>query len=621
MKGTNVLLLAFAFCTCRADTERMEATVYGIRCGAAEGLCLVQEDECNTMRLIGDDDCPSNTFCCQAESPPTESNRTDKMWPGTTGQQPSVVVPEMEDSDANTSQEGEEEADLRKENMDRNDTLQIFPEELTSDEVITDYDILELAERGRVCRSRAKCPRFSGVCKKSCEIWETVIPRGCRGNSCSCCLAGCATKKGCSKKGGVCRETCYFSERRLKKGCIGNGCSCCVPLDCQPQPSCTDNRGICKSQCDTTEVIIGHGCRGKGCTCCAPDVCYPTPDCPGYCTKHCHGIVSPQRCGNSNCVCCLDCQAKSTCTDNGGSCKVQCDASEVVIADGCHGNGCTCCAPDVCYPSPSCPGQCTKHCHGVISSRACGNGNCVCCLDCYPSPTCSHLGGECKGKCSKWEYELRDGCSGAGCKCCIANVPDCTGHVSCPHDCILPPRCTVGHQGEQCSDQQPGCACCASDNQRTSCSNQRGVYQTECKDTEAVVFGLRQDGRFCCVSESNFNFCPRTQACPGTCSKQCNNVISPVQCNGKGCLCCLDCYPTSKCSDQHGKCRAVCACGERELPGGCQGNGCKCCVAYVPDCSTGSSCAGHCTFGPLCTAVSKGAKCGNTPGCSCCASA
>ncbi|XP_042220234.1 balbiani ring protein 3-like isoform X4 [Homarus americanus] len=470
------------------------------------------------------------------------------------------------------------------------------------------------------CNAKTNCKNFGGSCKSVCKDTEVVIKDGCDRDGCFCCapdFVGCPATSECP---GRCTDTCQGVVSSVQ--CLGGNCTCC--LDCKVTPSCEKQHGSCKADCSCGEVELPGGCTGNGCKCCVPQVpqCSSGNQCSGTCLYGplCTGDLRPGSCtGEVGCACCRECKTKTNCKDFSGSCKSVCKDTEVVIKDGCDGDGCFCCAPDFvgCPATSECPGRCTDTCHGVVSSVQCLGGNCTCCLDCKVTPSCEKQHGSCKADCSCGEMELPGGCTGNGCKCCVPQVPQCSSGDQCSGTCLYGPLCTGDLRPGSCTGEV-GCACCRECKAKTTCQNFDGSCKSVCKDTEVVIKdGCDGDGCFCCAPD--FAGCPATSECPGRCTDTCQGVVSSVQCLGGNCTCCLDCKMTPSCEKQHGSCKADCSCGELELPGGCTGNGCKCCVPQVPQCSNGNQCSGKCLYGPLCTGELSPGPCSGEAGCACCA--
>lgn len=124
------------------------------------------------------------------------------------------------------------------------------------------------------------------------------------------------------------------------------------------------------------------------------------------------------------------------------------------------------------HPSPTdCPS--TQVCAGASSKVVCGwvrrEGSChVSCLlnisfplptDCGPTDECTQAKGKCKSVCGCGEHELANGCTGAGCKCCIADIPDCPLKQNGCKSCMFTPLCTGSAPTEFCPSG-PDCSCC-----------------------------------------------------------------------------------------------------------------------------------------------------------------
>ncbi|KAK3872488.1 hypothetical protein Pcinc_022436 [Petrolisthes cinctipes] len=256
-----------------------------------------------------------------------------------------------------------------------------------------------------------------------------------------------------------------------------------------------------------------------------------------------------------------------------------------------------------CKPKKSCrgKGRCKKRCKGnetVIANGCKGKKYCQCCVrGCKTKKRCE---GTCRKKCEVWETEksVRKGCKGDGCVCCVKKevVP------------VIPKP-----KPEPQPQPQPECK------NADHCTQHKGTCKPRCEQTESVVVGACE-GRscFCCVEEKEIG-CPRSQFCPGECTTSCKNVVANVTCPGLNCLCCLKCSLSIQCRERRGSCKADCACGEEEMPGGCTGAGCKCCIPHVDECN-GNCGSGECIYTPLCKeeSVVVGGGCSGGPGCGCC---
>nr|XP_045618763.1 uncharacterized protein LOC123770702 [Procambarus clarkii] len=250
----------------------------------------------------------------------------------------------------------------------------------------------------KACRQGSKCLKKGGTCKKSCSKNENEIPKGCKGG-CRCCSSsssasssgGCKVKKTCKKLGGACKTSCSSGETDAGKGCKGRNCRCCVAGSgggkCQLKSSCEALKGSCKALCSATDVLIPDGCQGAACHCCVSKIvgCPSSSECPGRCMASCPGVLSTASCLGSTCSCCLDCKSSSECKDANGVCRAECSCGEKELRDGCSGNGCKCCIPDVpkCSGGSRCSGECVYGplCTGaVLSNVTCsGQTGCACC--------------------------------------------------------------------------------------------------------------------------------------------------------------------------------------------------------------------------------------------------
>lgn len=239
---------------------------------------------------------------------------------------------------------------------------------------------------------------------------------------------------------------------------------------CKTRPSCKNNDGICKKSCKKWQSPISSGeCKGKStCHCCAP-VCAPKRRCGkkgGTCRKSCSSKENEVDGGcKSGCRCCMpikECVPNARCNLQRGRCKTRCEDTEIVVVNGCDGKGCVCCAQESlkCPQTPSCPGYCARSCPGVVSSARCAGTACLCCLDCRANSVCKEKHGMCKPRCSCGEKEIPSGCSGDGCKCCVADIVQCQKSPMCSGYCIFKPLCTGDIRDETCG-QTPGCACCS----------------------------------------------------------------------------------------------------------------------------------------------------------------
>nr|XP_053635073.1 keratin-associated protein 5-5-like [Cherax quadricarinatus] len=244
---------------------------------------------------------------------------------------------------------------------------------------------------------------------------------------------GCRLLSKCKKERGACKKSCERGEKEVRKGCKGKGCRCCSTGDnsekgsCKPVKKCKKRGGTCKSSCSGQESDAGTGCQG-GCRCCLPAA---------------------------------DCTSTNKCRTLGGTCKARCTFTEQMVPDHC-GGGCFCCVAEMkgCPNTPACLGRCSQSCPGLVSNIPCLGSTCTCCLDCQITPACQMRNGACKEKCSCEEEELPGGCTGKGCKCCVAHTVQCSAESQCSGQCVFRPLCTGALNTTTACAGDTGCSCC-----------------------------------------------------------------------------------------------------------------------------------------------------------------
>lgn len=82
-------------------------------------------------------------------------------------------------------------------------------------------------------------------------------------------------------------------------------------------------------------------------------------------------------------------------------------------------------------------------------------------VKCKPKKHCKNARGVCKHKCNKRENEIKKGCKGKKCKCCVKKVKGCKTEEECKHHggvCTMEDHCYHGHfVTKGCKS---GCVCC-----------------------------------------------------------------------------------------------------------------------------------------------------------------
>ncbi|XP_042883780.1 uncharacterized protein LOC122260526 [Penaeus japonicus] len=223
-----------------------------------------------------------------------------------------------------------------------------------------------------------------------------------------------------------------------------------TPIPCDATADCEFLQGQCRLSCPQG-TQVAPGCRGP-CVCCVPDgLCLNTssecrdvggtcvlsgPQLPSLCDA-----VDLNLCSPDSCACCVDCkkQTDPVCKARyDGSCKAECNASELPL--GTCQEGCNCCG---CQTSGECGargGRCVSEeadCKGVLAGE-CAGESCFCCLpkgdgeQCWwETPRCSDISGRCASSCDTGETRVEGLCGGGDCVCCTSDPTPCLQSTLC----------------------------------------------------------------------------------------------------------------------------------------------------------------------------------------------